>query len=218
MTGARPRAVARYLAIGIATWTAAACARHADSTPKAASVDSAAAAPPPQATAPAEPAVTPATLTVADLDLYEKMMHNRIDSLEVVRRNLSQAKTGQDTMHVMAAMALEGPDSLTAIAAGVTPAHLRAATKVIEDALGTLQTARNMSGVGSQMDTTHMTADERAQARALLTQMHANADSTTAQAVGGMAPAVAAALEQRAPRLDSLMIQMVRSGPGGPGN
>lgn len=187
----------------------AGCSRGDHATNTVQSTASAAPAPA-QPAAAEETTVTAATLTVADIDLYQRMMLNRIDSLKAMRVKVSQAKTAADTLQALRGMATGGADSATARSTGVTVEHLRGVEKLIAESLANEQMAGRLNDVG-RTDTSQMTAEDRAQVRQALAQSRRSGDSLKAAATAGMAPAVAAALEQRRSALDSLTTRLMSS-------
>jgi hypothetical protein len=191
------------------------CARSGDHPPASAGAPPAAAT---DAAAPAtEPAVTRATLTVADLDLYARLMHDRIDSAKNAAARISHATTRQDTLQGIAGLAMGGADSVLAARAGVSVAHVRGVDKVVAGLLGDLQSSDRVGAVGGQVDTSQMSPDDRAQVRQLLAQGRHTADSSHAAAIAGMAPDVVAAFTQRRAALDSLLPALMLAGtPGHP--
>jgi hypothetical protein len=205
---------------GLTASVATGCAQHGDRAAKASenAANGEAATSNGAATAPSASEVTPATLTVADIDLYERMARDRIDSMKALSVRLSQAKTSGDTIQAMRGLSTAGADSAAARAAGVSPMHLHDVAKVIEDAIAKEDDAARLADVGSQVDTTNMSPEDLAKTRQLISQARGTSDSIGAKATAGMSPTVAAALKQRRPLIDSLEMQLMRQAPGGGGH
>jgi len=166
--------------------------------------------PPSNAPAPAavEPDVTPATLTVHDVELYQQSINNRIDMVKRGREQQKQAKTAMDSIRALAMMSADADDSAVARSGGVTVEHLKGVSKVLGDVLINWQMQGLTSNLGSQMDTTNAPPAARAKIREVLAQAKRNTDSSMAQATAGMTPDVVATLQQRRPALDSARAQL----------
>jgi hypothetical protein len=154
------------------------------------------------------PNLTPASLTVADVDLYEKAAKARVDFLTQVKKDFDAAKTSQDSVKVVLRMGSAEPDSEAARAAGVTVAHELGVMRTMGDIIGTLH-LQELQRLDRQTDTTHMDSASLAQVRPLLLQDRQRRDSTTKAVMGSMAPDVAAAFQQRRDNLDSLTFQQM---------
>ena len=205
---------------------AAGCGRHQDRTAAAgdSAVSSAAgsvatpstAAPP--ASAPAstdEPAVTPATLSMADLDVYQNAMTARINEVKQAKAREAKATTAVDSLRALNDLSAESADSTVARAAGVTPRHVANVVQTVGDMLVTLQ-GQGMTAAGiAQMDTTSGDAEARANARKVIAQLRQHSDSDVSAATAGMAPAVAAAFTRRRPAFDSLRTEAMKLAFGG---
>lgn len=175
---------------------------------------SAQSAPPtPPAAASAEPAangsvatVTPGSLTLADLDVYEKGAKARLAFLTQVKKDFDAAKTSQDSIRAATRMASEEPDSDAARASGVSFGHEQEVTRALGNVIATLH-EQEISRLDRQADTAHMDAASLAQVRPMLIQDRQRRDSTTKAVMGSLAPDVAAAFQQRRANLDSLTFQ-----------
>lgn len=161
-----------------------------------------------------EATLTPATLTVADLDVYEKGAKARLDFLIQLKKDFDAAKTTQDSIRAATQMGSEKPDSDAARAAGVTLLHEQQVMRTLGDVISTLH-VDEMSSFQLQVDTAHMDSAGLAQVRPLIAQDRQRRDSTKKAVMASMPPDVAAAFQQRRANLDSLTFQAMAAFAGG---
>ncbi len=150
--------------------------------------------------------LAPASLTLADLDVYEKGAKARVDFMTQLKNEFDAAKTAQDTARAAMRMASDEPDSDGARAAGVSTMHEQQVMRVLGNIISTLH-LEELEQFDRQVDTAHMDSAALTQVRPMLAQARQRRDSTTKAVMGSMAPDVAAAFQQRRANLDSLTFQ-----------
>ncbi|GEM_PF-3764705 len=161
------------------------------------------AAPAPPTTADAG-VVTAATLTVADLDTYQRGRQREIAVYKEARARLPQARSRMDTVSAIAALM---PDSVQGVAAhdiGVPKQHYTGVTALVDELLSKRSDTSLAGRAAATIDTTGLPPAVRAQVRAGLAQTQQETKAADSAARAGLSPAVAAAFDQRRPALDSL--------------
>lgn len=182
--------------------TAAATVPAAPDAASTAAADSAAAV----STGSAAGGAVDAPMTVEDVDRYERGVKAEIDAARKAVEDRKRARTSNDSLSAQFAALEQATVEAGARAAGVSVERYRALNGVMDRVLGARQMGAAMQKQAKQMDTTGLSAEDRARVREGMAQAHA----AFADPYKDLPPDVAAAVKQRADQLDALRMQLLK--------
>lgn len=167
-------------------------------------------APAPAAAPPAQQG--PLVVTVADLDAYERGRTEEVAVLTRLKEELKTARTGEDTLRIMAAGQEMETAEAGARAAGVPVERYRQVTGAVEQSLSAGTGQQMMDQLQQQMagvDTTQMPPQMREQMRQRMAEMEQDRARVQARQYENVSPDAVPLLQQRAPQLDTLRMKVV---------
>ena len=147
-----------------------------------------------------------APMTIEDVDRYERGVRAEIDVARKAVDDRKRAKSSSDSLSAQFAALEQNTVEAGARAAGVSVERYRAINGVMDRVLGARQMGAAMQKQAKAMDTTGLSAEDRARVREGMAQAHA----AFGDPYKDLPPDVAAVVKRRADQLDALRAQLLK--------